>query len=48
VHLKRIGPYKSGDVIEAEIEGIGVLRNQVGDIEVHPKYARQINLKDIL
>jgi len=48
VHLKRIGPFKSGDVIEAEIEGIGVLRNPVGDIEVDPKYARQINLKDIV
>jgi 2-keto-4-pentenoate hydratase/2-oxohepta-3-ene-1,7-dioic acid hydratase in catechol pathway len=42
------GPFKSGDVIEAEIEGIGVLRNPVGDIEVDPKYARQINLKDIV
>ncbi len=42
------GPFKPGDVIEAEIEGIGVLRNQVEGIEVDPQYAQQINLKDIV
>jgi 2-keto-4-pentenoate hydratase/2-oxohepta-3-ene-1,7-dioic acid hydratase in catechol pathway len=42
------GPFKPGDVIEAEIEGIGVLRNPVEGIEVDPKYAQQINLKDIV
>jgi hypothetical protein len=35
-------------VIEAEIEGIGVLRNPVEGIEVDPKYARQINLEGIV
>ena len=42
------GPFKPGDVIEAEIEGIGVLRNPVEGIEVDPKYARQINLEGIV
>jgi len=41
------GPFRPGDVIEAEIEGIGTLRNPVEGIEVDPKYAQQINLKDI-
>jgi hypothetical protein len=48
VHLKRIGPFKSGDVIEAEIEGIGVLKNPVEGIEVDQKYAQQIHLEDIV
>lgn len=42
------GPFKAGDVIEAEIEGIGILRNPVKDIEVDPRYAQQINLKDVV
>ncbi len=42
------GPFKPGDVIEAEIERIGILRNPVEGIEVDPKYAQQINLKDIV
>jgi 2-keto-4-pentenoate hydratase/2-oxohepta-3-ene-1,7-dioic acid hydratase in catechol pathway len=42
------GPFKPGDVIEAEIEGIGILRNAVKAIEVDPKYAQQINLKEIV
>ncbi len=40
------GPFKPGDVIEAEIEGIGILRNPVKGIEVDPRYAQQINLKE--
>lgn len=42
------GPFEPGDIIEAEIEGIGVLTNPVGCVEVNPKYAQQINLKDIV
>jgi len=42
------GPFEPGDVIEAEIEGIGILRNPVEGIEVDPKYAQQIQLKDIV
>jgi 2-keto-4-pentenoate hydratase/2-oxohepta-3-ene-1,7-dioic acid hydratase in catechol pathway len=42
------GPFEAGDVIEGEIEGIGVLRTPVKDIEADPKYARQINLEDIV
>jgi 2-keto-4-pentenoate hydratase/2-oxohepta-3-ene-1,7-dioic acid hydratase in catechol pathway len=42
------GPFQPGDVIEAEIEGIGVLRNPVEGIEVDPKFAQQIQLKDIV
>ena len=42
------GPFEAGDVIEAEIEGIGVLRNPVEGIEVDPKYAQQINLEEIV
>ncbi len=42
------GPFEPGDVIEGEIEGIGVLRNPVEGIEADPKYARQINLEDIV
>jgi 2-keto-4-pentenoate hydratase/2-oxohepta-3-ene-1,7-dioic acid hydratase in catechol pathway len=42
------GPFEAGDVIEAEIEGIGVLRNPVEGIEVDPRYAHQINLQDIV
>ena len=42
------GPFKPGDVIEAEIEGIGILRNPVKGIEVDPKYAQEIKLKEIV
>jgi 2-keto-4-pentenoate hydratase/2-oxohepta-3-ene-1,7-dioic acid hydratase in catechol pathway len=42
------GPFKPGDVIEAEIEGIGILRNPVKGTEVDPRYAQQINLKDVV
>jgi 2-keto-4-pentenoate hydratase/2-oxohepta-3-ene-1,7-dioic acid hydratase in catechol pathway len=42
------GPFQPGDVIEAEIEGIGVLRNPVEGIEVDLKYAQRINLKDVV
>ncbi len=42
------GPFKAGDVIEAEIEGIGVLRNPVQGMEMDSKYARQINLEEIV
>jgi 2-keto-4-pentenoate hydratase/2-oxohepta-3-ene-1,7-dioic acid hydratase in catechol pathway len=42
------GPFEPGDVIEGEIEGIGVLRNPVAGIQADPKYARQINLENIV
>jgi 2-keto-4-pentenoate hydratase/2-oxohepta-3-ene-1,7-dioic acid hydratase in catechol pathway len=42
------GPFEPGDVIEGEIEGIGVLRNPVEGMEADPKYARQINLEDVV
>jgi len=42
------GPINPGDVIEAEIEGVGVLINPVEGIEVDLKYAQQINLKDVV
>ena len=42
------GPFRAGDVIEAEIEGIGVLRNPVESMEMDSKYARQINLEEII
>ncbi len=42
------GLFEAGDVIEGEIEGIGVLRNPVAGIEANPKYAREINLEDIV
>jgi 2-keto-4-pentenoate hydratase/2-oxohepta-3-ene-1,7-dioic acid hydratase in catechol pathway len=42
------GPFQPGDVIEAEIDGIGVLRNPVKGIEVDLKYAQQIHLKDVV
>lgn len=42
------GPFEAGDVIEGEIEGIGVLRNPVAGIEVDLKYARQVDLEDIV
>ena len=42
------GPFEPGDILEAEIEGIGVLRNPVEGVEVDPKYARLINLQKIV
>jgi acylpyruvate hydrolase len=42
------GPFYPGDVIEAEIEGIGVLRNPVEGIAIDVQYARDIQLKDIV
>jgi acylpyruvate hydrolase len=38
------GPIFPGDVIEAEIEGIGVLRNPVESVSVDPVYAHRIGL----
>lgn len=40
------GPIFPGDVIEAEIEGIGVLRNPVESVSVDPVYAHRIGLED--
>lgn len=42
------GPIVAGDIIEAEIEGIGVLRNKVENVKIELKYATQINLQDIV
>lgn len=42
------GEIVPGDIIEAEIEGIGILRNKVEGIKVDEKYAIQINLQDIV
>ena len=42
------GPIEPGDIAEAEIEGIGVLTNPVESVEVDPKYAMQIKLKEIV
>ena len=42
------GPFGPGDVIEAEIEGIGVLRNPVAGLKVNPRFAREVQLKDIV
>jgi 2-keto-4-pentenoate hydratase/2-oxohepta-3-ene-1,7-dioic acid hydratase in catechol pathway len=42
------GAFYPGDVIEAEIEGIGTLRNPVKGIKVNPRYAREVNLKDVV
>jgi len=38
------GPIYPGDAIEAEIEGIGVLRNTVEAVKVDPIYAQRIGL----
>jgi len=38
------GPIYPGDVIESEIEGIGVLRNPVESVKVDPVYAQRIGL----
>lgn len=42
------GPIVPGDVIEAEIEGIGVLKNPVAGVKVDLKYAQEIKLEDIV
>jgi 2-keto-4-pentenoate hydratase/2-oxohepta-3-ene-1,7-dioic acid hydratase in catechol pathway len=42
------GAFYPGDVVEAEIEGIGVLRNPVAAVEVDTRYAREIELKDVV
>ncbi|MGC8810820.1 MAG: fumarylacetoacetate hydrolase family protein [bacterium] len=42
------GPIEPGDIIEAEIEGIGVLRNKVESIQVDQKFAALINLQNIV
>jgi len=42
------GPFEPGDVIEAEIEGIGILRNPVKGLKVNPRFAREVQLKDIV
>jgi 2-keto-4-pentenoate hydratase/2-oxohepta-3-ene-1,7-dioic acid hydratase in catechol pathway len=42
------GPFEPGDVIEAEIEGIGILRNPVKGLKVNTRFAREIQLKDIV
>lgn len=42
------GPFYPGDVIEAEIEGIGVLTNPVEGVDVNTQYARDIQLKDVV
>ena len=38
------GPILPGDVIESEIEGIGVLRNRVESIPTDPEYAQRVGL----
>jgi acylpyruvate hydrolase len=38
------GPICPGDIIESEIEGIGVLRNPVDSVKVDPAYAQRIAL----
>jgi len=38
------GPIYPGDVIESEIEGIGILRNPVESVKVDPTYAQRIGL----
>ena len=42
------GPIVPGDVIEAEIDGIGVLKNPVEGVKVDLKYAHEIKLEDIV
>jgi 2-keto-4-pentenoate hydratase/2-oxohepta-3-ene-1,7-dioic acid hydratase in catechol pathway len=38
------GPIYPGDIIESEIEGIGVLRNPVESVKVDLVYAQRIGL----
>lgn len=42
------GPIDLGHVIEADIKGIGVLRNPVEGMDVDLKYAQQIDLKEFV
>jgi 2-keto-4-pentenoate hydratase/2-oxohepta-3-ene-1,7-dioic acid hydratase in catechol pathway len=42
------GAFHPGDVIEAEIEGIGVLRNPVEAVEVSTRYAEELELREIV
>jgi len=42
------GAFYPGDVIEAEIEGIGVLRNPVEGVDVDLTYANDLGVKDIV
>jgi len=42
------GAFYPADIIEAEIEGIGSLRNPVKGIKVNPRYAQEVNLKDVV
>lgn len=42
------GPIEPGDLIEAEIEGIGVLRNPVRGLKVNPRFAGDVQLKDVV
>ena len=42
------GAFYPGDVVEAEIEGIGVLRNPVEGVDVDLRYARDLDVKDIV
>ena len=46
--MKLSGPFEPGDIVEAEIEGIGVLTNPVEGVDVNPKFAELINLEDIV
>jgi 2-keto-4-pentenoate hydratase/2-oxohepta-3-ene-1,7-dioic acid hydratase in catechol pathway len=39
------GPFSPGDVIETEVEGIGLLRNPVRGRAVNPAYALAVGLK---
>jgi len=39
------GPIYPGDIIEAEIEGIGVLKNPVVSVKIREDYAKALNLK---
>jgi 2-keto-4-pentenoate hydratase/2-oxohepta-3-ene-1,7-dioic acid hydratase in catechol pathway len=38
------GPFGAGDVLEVEVEGIGVLRNPVVARAVDRRYAQALNL----
>jgi 2-keto-4-pentenoate hydratase/2-oxohepta-3-ene-1,7-dioic acid hydratase in catechol pathway len=38
------GPIEPGDVIEAEVEGIGILRNPVTSVSVTTEYAKRIGI----
>ena len=42
------GAFHPGDIIEADIEGIGILTNPVEAVDIDTQYARDIQLKDIV